>query len=269
MIPRTVGKRWLVSPLKHVLKPVSTECESKVQLRFGYFRVFFRSPKLAGIGRGTKKEFLIFCCFLSLIFNRTFPSYVSFFQGQCLIWKPSNHSQINNDGHAILPSLYKLFSVRPSVSLNKAKTTGWQEKMGEDWGESGLKWPWQNPQGSLPRLFFSPSVFSFLGSFLIWSSWPTESLKDTLLKAFFKALKLASNIKPVYTKCYDHCIHYILASFLQISAKYNKWVNLQFLLVNRVGCDSDTLLCVTLTLYFVWLWHFTLSRKTIMKVKVG
>ena len=57
MIPRTVGKLWLVSPLKHVLKPVSTECESDVQLRFGYFRVFFRSRKLAGEGRDTKKSF--------------------------------------------------------------------------------------------------------------------------------------------------------------------------------------------------------------------
>ena len=57
MIPRTVGKLWLASPLKHVLKPVSTECESDVQLRFGYFRVFFRSRKLAGEGRDTKKSF--------------------------------------------------------------------------------------------------------------------------------------------------------------------------------------------------------------------
>ena len=99
-----------------------------------------------------------------------------------------------------------------------------------------------------PRVFFSPSLLFFWARFF---AHPDQlSLKHTLLKTFFKALKLASNIKPVYTKCYDHCIHYILASFLQINAKYNKWVNLQFRLVNRVGRDSDTLLCVTLPLYF-------------------
>ena len=121
--------------------------------------------------------------------------------------------------------------------------------MGEDWGESRLKRPWKKSSGLPPPAFFLPLSFLFWARFFR-SPWPTESLKHTLLKAFFKALKLASNIKPFYTKCYDDCIHCILASFLQISAKYNKWVNLQFRLVNRVGRDSDTLLCVTLTLKF-------------------
>ena len=174
---------------------------------------------------------------------------MSFFQGQYLIWKLSNHSQINNDGDAILPSFYKLFFPRPSFSLNEPKATRWQEKMGEDWGESGLKRLWYKSSGLPLPAFFYPLLSLFSG--LVFFARPDQlSLKHTLLNAFFKALKLGGNIKPVYTKGYDHCIHYILASFLQINAKYNKWVNLQFRLVNRVGRDSDTLLCVTLTLYF-------------------
>ena len=137
----------------------------------------------------------------------------------------------------------------PHLVWTSQKQPGGKKK----WARTGERAGWRgfdkNPQGSPSPPFFYPLLSLFSG--LVFFARPDQlSLKHTLLKAFFKALKLASNINSVYTKCYDHCIRYILPSFLQINAKYNKWVNLQFRLVNRVGCDSDTLLCVTLTLYF-------------------